>query len=376
MSQKLRTQLAQLPEDVKQLLRQHHFDEPQFLALAADMRSASDRNQVKGEVLPPHSDDVQDLPAAGSTQGDQLAQLGEAALRAGQCALVVLAGGMATRMGGVVKALVEALPGKTFLDLRLAEMQTLSRKVQRPVPLWLMTSSSTDAGIRQALGARNDGSTVAVFPQRLSPRLSPHGDLFQDEQGQISLHAPGHGDLPDALRDSGLLQKFVANGGRYVTVANLDNLGAGIDPRVIGFHISHGKVATCEVVDKQGTDRGGIPVRFAGKPQVLEEFRLPSDFDPDSVRVFNTNTFHFDARALLETPFDWTYFVVHKKVGDQPAIQFERLVGELTSHLTTRFLRVPREGKEGRFLPVKDFDELNMRRAEIERIASHRGMLT
>jgi UTP--glucose-1-phosphate uridylyltransferase len=159
-------------------------------------------------------------------------------------------------------------------------------------------------------------------------------------------------------------------------VTNLDNLGAGLDPRVIGFHIAHGKPTTCEVVDKAPGDKGGIPVRFQGIPQVLEEFRLPSGFDPTSVRVFNTNTFHFDARTLLETPFEWTYFVVEKKVDGRPAVQFERLIGELTSKLSTQFLRVPRAGKEGRFLPVKDHDELASRRSEIELIAAHRGMLS
>ncbi|HEX2881463.1 MAG TPA: UTP--glucose-1-phosphate uridylyltransferase, partial [Polyangiaceae bacterium] len=293
----------------------------------------------------------------------------------GQCALVVLAGGMATRMGGVVKALVEALPGKTFLDLRLTEMTTLSRRVGRPLPLWLMTSDATDAAIREAL-SKHGSDSVAAFVQRLSPRLDKQGGLFFDDRGQVSLHAPGHGDLPDALRDSGLLGRFVASGGRYVTVTNLDNLGAGLDPRVIGFHIAHGKPATCEVVDKAPGDRGGIPVRFQGIPQVLEEFRLPDSFDPTSVRVFNTNTFHFDARQLLETPFEWTYFVVEKKVDGRPAVQFERLVGELTSKLATQFLRVPRTGKEGRFLPVKDHDELAARRSEIELIAAHRGMLS
>ena len=37
--------------------------------------------------------------------------------------MVVLAGGMATRMGGVVKALVEIVPGLTFMDARLAERE-------------------------------------------------------------------------------------------------------------------------------------------------------------------------------------------------------------------------------------------------------------
>jgi len=72
---------------------------------------------------------------------------GRAALRAGQVALVVLAGGMATRMGGVVKALVEALPGKTFLELRLREIEALERTYGVAPPLWLMTSHSTEEPI-------------------------------------------------------------------------------------------------------------------------------------------------------------------------------------------------------------------------------------
>lgn len=375
MKETLAAQLAQLPSEVKQLLEQHHFDAADFLSLADRLLGRAVSNQVSGEVTPPTAGDVRDLPDPQSSEGVKLAQLGEEALRSGHCALVVLAGGMATRMGGVVKALVEALPGKTFLDLRLTEMNTASRRVGRPLPLWLMTSDATDAAIRKALAAHNNDS-VAAFVQRLSPRLDKQGNLFFDDQGQVSLHAPGHGDLPDALRDSGLLGRFVASGGRYLTVTNLDNLGAGLDPRVLGFHIAHGKPATCEVVDKEPGDKGGIPVRFAGIPQVLEEFRLPNGFDPTTVRVFNTNTFHFDARAVLETPFDWTYFVVEKKVDGRPAVQFERLIGELTSKLATQFLRVPRSGKEGRFLPVKDHSELAARRAEIELIAAHRGMLS
>jgi UTP--glucose-1-phosphate uridylyltransferase len=375
MKESLAAQLAQLPAGVKQLLERHHFDAADFLSLADRLLGRTVNNQVVGEVTPPAAADVQSLPDLDSDEGRRLAQLGESALSSGQCALVVLAGGMATRMGGVVKALVEALPGRTFLDLRLTEMATLSRRVGRPLPLWLMTSDATDGGIREALSKQSNDS-VAAFVQRLSPRLAPQGGLFFDDRGQVSLHAPGHGDLPDALRDSGLLARFVASGGRYVTVTNLDNLGAGLDPRVIGFHIAHGKPTTCEVVDKAPGDKGGIPVRFQGIPQVLEEFRLPSGFDPTSVRVFNTNTFHFDARTLLETPFEWTYFVVEKKVDGRPAVQFERLIGELTSKLSTQFLRVPRAGKEGRFLPVKDHDELASRRSEIELIAAHRGMLS
>lgn len=287
----------------------------------------------------------------------------------------MLAGGMATRMGGVVKALVEVLPGRTFLDLRLREMDALEARYGKRPPLWIMTSAATDAGIVQALGARRDGERIATFLQFLSLRLTPEGDVFFDEAGQPSEHASGHGDLPEALQRSGLIGRFVERGGRVVMVTNLDNLGGTLDPVIIGFHCAHGRPVTCEVVDKVGSDRGGIPVRVDGKPCVLEEFRIPRSFDPSSVRVFNTNVFHFDARTLAELSIPWTFFRVEKRVGGKPVVQFERLVNEVTSHLETRYLHVPRTGAASRFLPVKDTDELLARRAEIELVARSRGML-
>lgn len=378
MSEALSRQLAALPADVRALLDRHHFDEARFLHLAdrlAGGRAGAESNRVAGRVEPPAEGDVAALPDAGSAEYRRLEAKGLDALSRGECALCVLAGGMATRMGGVVKALVEALPGHTFLDLRLGEIATLSARAGCAVPFWLMASHTTEAPLEGALGDRADGEHIAVFPQYLSLRLTPAAELFLDASGAPSEHASGHGDLPDALRESGLLQRFVARGGKTVMVANLDNLGATVDPAILGFHLEHGLPATCEVVDKVGADRGGIPVRLDGRPVVLEEFRLPESFDPTTVRVFNTNTFHFDARALLELEVEFSWFSVSKKVEERPVVQFERLIGEVTSHLETRFLRVPRDGAASRFLPVKDYEELAARRDEMKLVARARGMV-
>ena len=160
----------------------------------------------------------------------RLEQLGREALAKGECALVVLAGGMATRMGGVVKALVEVASGQSFLDLRLREVEVIEQRYGARPPLWLMTSQSTDEKIRQVLGARRTGDQVATFVQELSLRLTPTGELFLDSQGRPSEHAPGHGDLPDALVRSGLLQRFVERGGKTIMMSNIDNLGGTLDP--------------------------------------------------------------------------------------------------------------------------------------------------
>jgi UTP--glucose-1-phosphate uridylyltransferase len=356
-------------------VRARGFDPERLKAWAKTVGVDRDRrNRLAGTVEPPRPGDIDTLPPAGSAEYERLAALGSEALSRGEVALCVLAGGMATRMGGVVKALVEALPGRTFLDIRLAENDRLRRiSGGKPTPLWLMTSEATNAKIREALGERLDDATCATFEQFVSLRLTPEGTLFLDEKGEPSVYATGHGDLPDALKKSGLLKSFIDRGGRYVWIANLDNLGATVDPAILGFHIEHGGKLTVEVVDKVGSDRGGGPVRWNDKKVIAEEFRLPVGFDAATMPVFSTNTFLATAEALEGLSMNWTYVEVEKKIGDRNAVQFERIVNEITSALEPRLLRVPREGDQSRFLPVKDTAELERRRPEIEAIAKARG---
>jgi UTP--glucose-1-phosphate uridylyltransferase len=376
----LAEELDSLPQDLRARLERAGFDRARLLRLAGALAAPdaaakrADENRVKGPVRGPSDDEIL---AIDPTDSARLAKIGHDAIVRGELAFCVMAGGMATRMGGVVKALVEAFGGHTFLSLRLGENRTVSARPgqTKPVPLWLMTSEATDHGIRDALAKANAPAHVRCFMQDLSLRLTKDGHLFRGKDGQPSTYATGHGDLVDALRRSGLLQPFVAGGGKYVWIANLDNLGAAIDDAILGRFIESGKDVMVEVCEKVAGDRGGIPVHANGKLQVLEEFRLPTDFDAQTVRVFNTNTFLVRAQALAEAPIDWTFFYVEKKVDGEVAVQFERLLQELTAALPSTYIKIPREGDAARFLPVKDMEELAARRAVIERVARARGMV-
>jgi UTP--glucose-1-phosphate uridylyltransferase len=93
------------------------------------------------------------------------------------------------------------------------------------------------------------------------------------------------------------------------------------------------------------------------------------------VPVFNTNTLLVEAGALDALDMAWTYIEVEKKIDGRPALQFERLLGEITAGLQATFARVPREGERARFLPVKDVPELERRRPEIDSALRARGIL-
>jgi UTP--glucose-1-phosphate uridylyltransferase len=384
-SAELRRELDSLDPALRKRLDRAGFDAERLIALAATLREGDAaarrdaRNRVSGDVVAPKPEELRITPEPGSAEEARLRAIGDAALRAGELAFCVMAGGMATRMGGVVKALVEAFDGKTFLDLRLAENAAASARAGRPVPLWLMTSDATDAPIKEALKRASAPAHVATFTQDLGLRLTPEGTLFRSADGAPSTYATGHGDLVDAVRRSGLLRAFRERGGKYVWIANLDNLGASIDAAILGAFIESSRDVMVEVCDKVKNDRGGIPVHAATprgerRLQVLEEFRLPKGFDASTVRVFNTNTFVVQARALEEATIDWSWFEVEKKVDGANAVQFERLLQEITSACDATYIRVPRDGIRSRFLPVKDHDELAARRTEIEAVARARHM--
>ena len=374
----LLAELAALEPSLRARLAAVAFDPAWLVTRAKTLRAVpegTDVNRVRGPVRAPRPEEVAPLPPVGDPARARLAEAGEVALRAGELALCVLAGGMATRMGSVVKALVEIRPGITFLDVRLAEQRALTARAGRAVPLWLMTSDATDAPIRRALAERDAPPEVTTFRQGVALRLTRDGSLFRDAHGAPSVYATGHGDLVDAIRAAGVLDRFKSGGGRALLIANLDNLGASLDPAYAGALFEHGAQLLVEVCRKEPGDKGGVPVELDGRLQVLEEFRLPPGFDATTVPVFNTNTMWVRADALAEVRVPWSWFLVEKQVDGRPAIQFERLLQELTGVLQTRYVEVPRSGDEARFLPVKDPGELDRRRPVLEALLRARGLL-
>ncbi|MGH2977412.1 MAG: UTP--glucose-1-phosphate uridylyltransferase [Gaiellaceae bacterium] len=328
---------------VDEILERYGFDEPLFEELRARVaRGELSRkaNLVRGTLEPLADDELAHLPD-------------EAESDFAGVAAAVLNGGMATRFGGAVKGLVEAVDGVPFLDWKLRDAERAG------VPVVLMNSFATDEETREHLGDRAD---LIVFSQSVSLRLNPDGSVFPGP----SPYTPGHGDFAvhapvDELRAAGI---------RTLMLSNVDNLGARVDPRVLAAHRAAGNPLTVEVAPPEG-DPGGAPVRVGGRPQVVEGFRFPAGFDPHSLPVFNTNSLVIEVDALAERhPLTWLY--VEKDVDGRKAVQLERLVNELSAFLPTTYLLVPRHGPRSRFVPVKTPEDLEQARPLLrELLATH-----
>jgi len=367
---------AEVDASTLQLLSRFGFDEAVFERLRRRLiegRAEDADNRVCGRLDPPDTGDMVVLPPRGSREREALTSAGRATLARGEVCAVVLAGGMATRFGGMVKAGVEVLPGATFLDLKLRNFKQLAQGLQISLPVLLMTSFATDTEVTRLARAESGGALdVQTFPQLISLRLEPSGALLRDERGRASPYAPGHGDLVFALRRAGLLQTLHARGVRYLFMSNVDNLAATLDPAVIGAHVLAGVAITFEVCALAPGDKGGVPARLGGRLQVIEALRYPKDFVESTIPWFSINNITFTLSELdQDFPLDW--FRVTKAVHHRPAIQFERLVNQLTAFLPAQALVVEREGADGRFLPIKDPEELVLRRPMIQALFGRRG---
>jgi UTP--glucose-1-phosphate uridylyltransferase len=362
--------MIEVDRETSVILERFGFDEPLFEVLRARVASGElspESNVVRGSIEPPRPDEITPLPAPGEDRYEETREAGLDALRRGEVAQVVLAGGMATRFGGVVKAVLTAVDGMSFLEAKLVQTAALEREVGVTVPVALMTSFATDAAIREHVAERGLGDPV-VFSQFVSLRVEASGELFRDADGNVSLYAPGHGDLFPALRRSGAIGALRDRGVRVVTVSNVDNLGARVDPVVVGAHVVSGRPLTCEVARKEG-DMGGAPVRVNGKLQLVEGPRFPDSFDQDLVPVFNTNTALFDIDAL-DAEYDLSWLYVLKDVEGRPAVQLERLYHEVSAFVPTQYLDVPRRGPRGRFLPIKTPADLEQAADDLRELVS------
>lgn len=361
-----------LPAEIQALLARYHFDRIPFDALRERLARTKDPealHMIRERIAPPPIDAARALPDPESAEGRALAAAGTQAIARGELGVVILAGGMATRFGSRVKALVPLLEGRAtrFLDVKLADVARAARAAKGAIDTTVMTSFATD----EAIGAALEGTSVDRAPQFISLRLQPDGQLFRDDAGHVSPHATGHGDLPEALACAGALARLRASGVRTVLVMNVDNVGATVDPALFALHRQLGGKITVELVSKRAGDKGGMPVEHGGRLVLAEAFRLPPEFPQDSFPLFNTNTMWIDVDAL-EGDFPWTWCVARKKVDGREAIQFERLVGEITWWRPTQYVHVPRDGAQSRFIPVKDLEDLQRSQPDIEAVLRQR----
>lgn len=287
--------------------------------------------------------------------------------------LVVLKlnGGLGTTMGCVgPKSAIEVHSKYTFLDLTVQQIEYLNKKHCSNVPLVLMNSFNTHKMTQKILRKyQNHKLQIETFNQSRYPRIFRETllPLPDDINGTLEdWYPPGHGDVFPALVNSGLLDKFLAEGKEYIFISNVDNLGATVDVNILKHMVQTNNEFIMEVTDKTRADiKGGTLIDYEGKPKLLEIAQVPENKVDEfksikKFKIFNTNNLwiRLDAiKRLIDSKVleDMDIIQNQKSVNGASVIQLERAAGAAMQYFQqAQGVNVPRS----RFLPVKSCSDL------------------
>ncbi len=277
---------------------------------------------------------------------------GEAAIRAGEVAVVSLAAGVGSRWttgAGAVKAVnpfvLMAGRHRSFLELHLAKTRRTQREFGVIIPHVVTTSFLTHGAIEHHLARTDnyghDGPVVLSRGQSIGQRLVPmvrdltflweegahevlddnkqkvrdagrraildwaraqgEGADYTDNVPVQRFNPPGHfHEVPTLLRNgvlADLLDRFPRL--NWLLVHNIDTLGANLDPGVLGLAMEAGSALSFEVIPRRIDDRGGGLARVNGRVRLLEGLAQPREDVEFRLRFYNTLTTWVDVAQLL-----------------------------------------------------------------------------
>jgi hypothetical protein len=397
-------------DSLSDLLARNGFDREQHELIRDELRSgriglAQNRLPANIRIEDVGDDDVID---ARNGLAARHVRLGEQALASGEAAVVSLAAGVGSRWtegAGVVKALHPFCRfrgrHRRFLDVHLAKSRRTARLAGALPGHVFTTSYLTEGPIRacvSTLGGAHDPGAIFVSPgravglrtipmvrdllfaweempqqvldeQRQKVRASlrsalvewarnaGEGSDYTDNLPLQCLHPVGHWyEIPNLLRN-GTLQALLARQPslQYLLLHNIDTLGAGLDPGLLGLHIDGGSCLTYEVISRRVDDRGGGLARVDGRVRLVEGLALPHEEDEFHLRYYNSLTTWITVDRLLAV-----FGLTRSELADTSAVDeaVRRFAQRLPTYVTIKDVKKRwGHGQEDVF-PVTQFEKL------------------
>jgi UTP--glucose-1-phosphate uridylyltransferase len=355
------------------LMREHGLSDPAIASFAMHLKRL--RGGERGTIAEDEITSVPDLPDAENLDAHR--EVGRA--RLDTVVIIKLNGGLGTSMGlNRAKSLLPVRGRLSFLDLIARQVLALRERVGSRIPLVFMNSFRTAADSERVLAAYPDlvsedlglGFLQNRVPKILSDGMAPA--VFPDDP-ELEWCPPGHGDFFTAIAASGLLDRLLEAGIEYAFVSNADNLGAVLEPAILGFMIAEGIDFLLEAADRTAADRKGGHLCYLGNGRLAlrESAQCPPEAetafqDVSRYRYFNTNNVWLHLPTLAELLAEHHGFlplptIVNRKSLDPrdptspPVYQLETAMGTAISLFPrAAAIRVPRH----RFSPVKNTNDL------------------
>jgi UDP-N-acetylglucosamine/UDP-N-acetylgalactosamine diphosphorylase len=204
-------------------------------------------------------------------------------LEAGRVAVLVVAGGQATRLGyeGPKGGFpIGPVSDRSLFEIQAQKLRRLRDRFRQPIAWYVMTSPATDRATREIFAREArfglPASEVFFFCQGMVPSFDFDGRILLYERGRIMENPDGHGGALTALLASGALDDMERRGADTLFYYQVDNPLVRIaEPSFLGFHERAGAEVSCKVVRKRDAfEKAGVLARVNGQIGVVEYTEL------------------------------------------------------------------------------------------------------
>jgi UTP--glucose-1-phosphate uridylyltransferase len=293
--------------------------------------------------------------------------------------MIVLNGGLGTSMGlAGPKSLITVKDGQSFLEIILKQAD------RRNVRLAFMNSFNTHDQTLAAVSRIQPETAPMFFLQHRFPKVVKDtlAPAVCPEHRELEWNPPGHGDIYTALKTSGTLEKLLAQGVAYAFIANADNLGASLEPALLGYFAENDLPFMMETARRTPADvKGGHLARHVdGRLLLRETAQCPDEEkqafqDIERYRYFNTNNLWvdlnrleglFSARSMIKLPMILNKKHLDPRDDQSPEVyQIETAMGAAVELFDgAAAVEVPTT----RFFPVKKCSDLMAVRSDCFRL--------
>ena len=240
---------------------------------------------------------------------------GEAELKAGRVAALLVAGGQGSRLGfegpkGCYP--IGPITNAPLFYFHARKILARGNRYGKPIPFYVMTSEANNAATVECFEKNNyfglDPKDVFFFTQGMWPGMTAEGKSILDQPGHVFMSPDGHGGLLAALKKSGALKDMKKRGIKSVFFFQVDNPLVEIaDPAFIGYHVNMKSEYSLKLCAKRDPfEKVGMPMKFGAQYRMVEYTEMTKEQctrkakDGKLYFLYGSPAIHVFDRAFLE----------------------------------------------------------------------------
>lgn len=242
----------------------------------------SKAGSARGKFTPPPAVSLAEIEKNRA----QYTEAGLKAIKNGEVAAVLLAGGMGTRLGfDLPKGCYNVgLTHELFIfQCLINNLMDVVRAAGVYVPLYIMTSEKNDAATQAFFQEHNyfgyDKNYIKFFIQDMACAVDYDGKLLLEEKGRLATSPNGNGGWYTSMIKAGLDKDLHEKGIKWLNAFGVDNVLQRIaDPAFVGATILGNFQSASKVVRKvEPHEKMGLLCLEDNKPSIVEYYEMSKE---------------------------------------------------------------------------------------------------